>query len=492
MVKLHPTKGLAASDSFQRVLKLAFDAFNQGRFEETEAICRVLMQIEPKDPQTLFLLGMVLHKTQRDQESIKWLSLAAEIQPGEARIHHGLGCARQSLGDHRRAIESFAKCLELEPDRADVCYSLGNARYAVGEIEAAAALFRRAVELNPQDQASWNNLGKSLLESNRLEESLAAYDRVLAIDPGYALARYGRAIALLTGGRLEEGFREYEVRLQILGTRQYPQPLWKGEPIEGKTLFLHAEQGFGDAIQEVRFVPQARQRAARVILECRPELKRLFAFSACADVVIAYGEAIPPFDCFTSVVSLPGIFGVTQETVPRRMSYLKAPLCEKLPSSTPGNLKVGLVWAGNPGHHNDASRSLRLEAFAPILQTPGVVFYSLQVPVPASDEPYMRALPQFEPLGRQFADFLDTAGVIGQLDLIISVDTAVAHLAGALGKPVWTLLPFAPDWRWFLGRSDTVWYPTMRLFRQSERGRWDPVIQQVAEDLWRLAAGERR
>ena len=465
---------------------------NAGRHDEAEALCRVLLPQNPQDPQLLFLLGMVLHKTGRHEEAVTWLCRAEQAGPPQARVFHGLGCACQSLKDWARAADSFARAIELEPHTGSTHYSLGNACYQLGDLDRAVSSFRKAVELDPRDAMSWNNLGKCLKELNRLEESIAAYDRAVASDPDYALAHYGRAISLLTAGRLQEGFREYEWRWRKLVPRQFPQPAWKGEAAPGKTLFLHAEQGFGDAILAARYVALARERVARVILECRPELKTLFTYSACADVVIAYGEPIPPFDCFTSLISLGGILGVTLETVPRRTPYLKAPRCEDLPPAPAGHLKVGLVWAGNPGHHDDASRSLRLEQLNPILRTPGVTFYSLQVPVPSSDEACLGSFPNVVELGGRFKDFLETSSVVAEMDLVISVDTAVAHLAGALARPVWTLVQYAPDWRWFLDRADTVWYPTMRLFRQARRGEWQPVIECAAESLRGLSAGKAR
>lgn len=471
-------------DSFQQVLKLAFELHNAGRHAEAEAACRILMQINPRDSQLLFLLGMVLQQMGRSHEALQHLEQAAGLQPQSARIFNGLGFVHQSLQDYSRAVENYAKAVDLGLQAADTFYGMGNACYELGDLERAVSLFRKAVELKPQDAASWNNLGKCLKDLNRLEESLRAYDRALATDPDYLLARYGRAVSLLTAGQLEEGFREYNIsRKHRITPRQFSQPAWDGEPIPGKTLFLHAEQGFGDAIQAVRFVLQARERAAKVILECRPELKTLFTHSGCAEVIIAYGEAIPPFDFFAPLLSLPGILGTTLQTIPNQTPYLKTVPGEHLPPVPTGHLKVGLAWAGNPSHYNDAKRSIRLPELAPLLKTRNTTFYNLQMPAPACDETYFRSSSKLVDLGGRIKDFLDTAGVIAELDLVIAVDTAVAHLAGALAKPVWTLISYSPDWRWFMDRPDTPWYPTMRLFRQEQRDQWQSVILQVAEEL---------
>ena len=477
-----------AMDSFQQALKLAFAAHNAGRHADAEALCRTLVQIQPADAQLLFLLGMTLHKTNRDAEAADWLRRAAELQPDSARIFSGLGYACRALGDETAAAKNFARAAELEPHNADHFYGLGIALHKLDDLERAAAAFQKAVELNPRDAASWNNLGKIFKQLNRLDESIAAYNCALEISPGYEIARHGRAISLLTAGRLAEGFREYESRWSKIKPRVFPQPRWHGEPVDGKVVFIHAEQGFGDAIHFARFVPRVRERAARVIFECRPELKSLFTFSGIADEIIAYGEPAPPFDVFASIVSVPGLLGVTEKNIPGRVPYLKAPLGENLPPAETGDLRVGFVWAGSPTHSDDAMRSMPLEMFAPILQTPSVAFYSLQLPVPERDRTFFHALPSVVDLSPRLADFLATANFVAQLDLVIAVDTSVAHLAGALARPVWTLVQSDADWRWFLERPDTAWYPTMRLFRQAQRGQWPPVVVRVAEELRRLAA----
>ena len=468
---------------FDRSLKLAFEMQNAGRGAEAEALCRVLMKIRPQDAQLLFLLGMVLHKAGRDAEAVEWLSLAAQYQPQSARIFNGLGCAYQKLGDHPRAAAAFETALKLEPQSAATEYNLGSTCYKLGQVGKAEALFRGAVEKDPRDSACWNNLGKCLKELNRLDESIKAYDRALEIAPDYALARYGRAVSLLTAGRYPEGFRDYEWRWHLVTPRQFPQPEWTGNPAPSRTLLLHAEQGFGDAMQMVRFIPAARERVGRVILECRPGLEKLFQYSKCADAVIPYGMEIPPFDFRLSLISLPRVLGVTLDTIPNRTPYLQAPPCEWLPQGQLGRLKVGLAWAGNPEHHQDAARSLRLERLAPVLQVPGVAFYNLQQPVPAGDAAFLRQFSAVVRSDLKLADFVDTASVIAEMDLIISVDTAVAHLAGALGKPVWILLQHSPDWRWLLERADSPWYPTAQLFRQAERNEWKTPVLRAAGAL---------
>jgi len=482
----------SSREVFQQASRTAFEFHNAGRHDEAEAACRKLLEQDPRDAQLQFLLGMILQKTGRSSEALKVLEAAAAMHPQSARIFNGLGFVHQNLKNAARAVEFYARAVELGLRAPDTYYSLGNACHQLGEVESAAGWFQKVVALAPQDKASWNNLARCQNDLNRLEESLAAYDRALAIDPQYSLARYGRALSLLAAGKMSEGFCEYnQWRSHGIKPRQFPQPRWQGGPIPGQTLFLHAEQGFGDAIQYARFLPRARQLAARVILECRPELKRFFTCSEIADVVIAYGEEIPPFDYFTSQASLPGILGVVLNTIPNQVPYLKAPTSATRSPVNGERLKVGLAWAGNPSHHNDLARSMRLEELLPLRNVPEAMFCSLQTPVPGRDEPCFRSWTGLVDLSGDFNDFLATAEAVAAMDLVISVDTGIAHLAGALGKPVWTLLPMAPDWRWLLERQDSRWYPTMRLFRQTRRNDWKPVVSRVTEELGQLVKQSR-
>jgi tetratricopeptide (TPR) repeat protein len=473
-------------DDHDRTLNLAFELNNAGRTMEAEALCRVLVQVRPGDVQALFLLGMVLHKERQDEEAVKWLSQATQYRPESAKLFTGLGCAYQSLKDYSRAANAFEEAMKLEGPSAANCYNLGNNCFQLDQIERAAALFRQAVEINPRDFACWNNLGKCLKELNRLDESIEAYNRALNIAPDYGVARYGRAISLLAAGRLTEGCREFEWRWHSLKPRTFPGTAWRGETLPDQTLLLSAEQGFGDAIQMVRFVAAARERVGRVILECRPELAALFQYSKCADTIVPAGTPIPPFDSYLSLISVPHIFGITLDNIPAKVPYLAAPAMDRLPGGASGRLKVGLVWAGSPAHHQDNCRSIPLADFAPILQVPGVAFYSLQKPVPTRDADYLQSQTAIINTSLELPDFLHTASVINELDLVITVDTGVAHLAGALGKPVWMLIQHSADWRWFLDSTTTPWYPTMQLFRQTTRSQWAPPIARVAKALRQL------
>ena len=477
--------------SVNKLLGRAFEAYHAGRIDEAEAICRKLVALAPREGRVCFLLGMSLRRAGRGAEAADWLNRAARLQPRSPEVLNGLGSAYSDLQDYPRAAECFARAIEINPRYADAHYNMGNACQRLRQYDRALVFYQSALELNPADYEAWTNLGNFHKQLNQIEPALAAFERALRIAPDFALAHWNRAIVLLMAGRLREGFQEYEWRWRLSGPifvpRVFSQPAWDGQPIPGKTLFIHAEQGMGDAIQFVRYARLVRPRAGRIILETPAPLKSLFEQAACADVVIALGEAPPPYDWHVPLMSLPLLCQTTLETIPGGAPYLAAPACLDFPAVPAGHLKVGLTWAGNLSSADLADRAVRLEELAPLFEVPGVVFFGLQVPMPAGDEAAARALPNLRNLGPHLSDFRRTAAVIGQMDLIVSVDTAVAHLGGALGKPTWTLLMHSPDWRWLLDRADSPWYPTMRLFRQSERGQWAGPIRRVARELRDLA-----
>ena len=455
-----------------------------------EAVRRLLQASALDTVSALLVLGTTLYQNGKFGESASCLRRAAELQPKSIGALSRLGSAYMACRDYARATECFTRCVELDPGCAQAHYWLGNACRENREHEQAILHYQQALKLDPGNYLPWKNLGSSLRELNQLEQALAAYDRALALHPKSELTRCCRAVALLVAGRLEEGLSEYEWRWgrdgQIAPSRSYPQPVWNGDPLPENTLFIHAEQGYGDMIQFVRFVREARRRVARVILECQAPLQSLFAGSDCADLVIPVDEPPPPFDAYIPIMSLPKVLGIDWATVSTDIPYLAAPLDGNLPAVPPEYLKVGVAWAGNPKHEKDALRSMRLEELAPILQCPGITFFSLQAMIPARDQTCFGSFPNLIDISAVLTDFKSTASIIQQMDLVISVDTAVAHLAGVLGKPTWTFIQHTPDWRWLLDQANTPWYPTMRLFRQQQKAKWEAAISLVAAELARL------
>jgi hypothetical protein len=325
----------------------------------------------------------------------------------------------------------------------------------------------------------------------------------LAIDSHDANARYNRSLILLTEGNYREGFPEYESRFK---TREFPpcpfrQPVWNGSDLTGRTILLHAEQGLGDTIQFIRYAAIVAQRGGRIVLTCHQPLIRLLSTLPSIDELVPLGYPTPNFDVYAPLMSLPGILGTTLETVPAAIPYLTPPAESNVRVISPGSdtakqqtqrskppLKVGIAWSGGHLYKKNQSRSCPLKHFEPLLQLPDIAYYSLQKGIAQTTLAELVWETQIQDLGSQLGDMADTAAAIAQLDLVITVDTSIAHLAGALGKPVWVLLTYLPDWRWMLHREDTPWYPTMRLFRQTQPGDWQGVLDRVSQELFQHSA----
>jgi len=434
-----------------------------------------------------------------------------------AKEVHALGMSLLQAGKIREAAFQFKKALYLAPDFVDASLALGHCLHENGQFEAALENYDRLLKASPDCMAAWNNRGTTLLELCRFEEAaasfsralelapnlhdarvalatcyqamgrvteaLAACDTVLAADAEYAEAHWNRSLLLLLKGEYREGWREYEWRWRKRNftspRRDFPQPLWRGEPIEGRTILIHAEQGFGDTLQFCRYVPLVAAAGARVIFECHPPLAELMK-SLVGDVrVIPMGQPLPDFDLHLPLMSLPLVFGTTVDSIPAATPYLhptkNLPPFRFVPITSGARFKVGLCWAGKG--YPDPRRSCPVELLTPLNELGGITWFSLQVgwkgrmPIEMTDHT------------AQLKDFADTAALIAQLDLVITIDTSVAHLAGAIGKETWIMLPAAPDWRWMLNREDSPWYPSMKLFRQERPLDWGEVIRGIVSTL---------
>ncbi|AFY64842.1 glycosyl transferase family 9 [Geitlerinema sp. PCC 7407] len=432
------------------------------------------------------MLGILAFQEQRPEAALAHYRQAIALDPGYADAHYNLGVALSCHSDLEGAIACYQRVLVLQPRYFAALHNLATAYHQQQQFEEAIAFYEQALQLQPDHAEAHYNLGLAHRQCNNLEAALAHYDRAIALQPDYAEAHWNRALALLLAGRFREGFAEYEWRWRRPGRQpvELPKPPWRGEPLAGKTLLIYADQGFGDAIQFCRFIPQVVAQGAQVILECRPPLIDLLRSLPGITHIVPRGEGIPAsFDYHTSLMSLPHYLGIDLETLPAQVPYLAVPDRPIALAPRPGTrLKVGVAWAGSPTNLNDHNRSCPMAAFRRLFEVTGVTWYSLQKGDRTQD------LAGLSPervinLDDQIQTFADTAAAIAQLDLVITVDTSVAHLAGALGKPVWILLPYSPDWRWLIQRSDSPWYPTARLFRQSSRGQWDSVLETVLAAL---------
>lgn len=478
-----------------------------GRHDVALGLIETAIALRPAIPAYHVSHAAVLSALDRPDDAAASAERALSLRPDDPEALNALGIARLRLGVAEAAAESCARALALRPGYAEAASNLGAAWRAAGRLDEAEAVLREAIRLRPGYAGALANLGLVLEDQKRFDEALACADLAIAAEPQNAVAHGNRAMLLLLLGRIDEGFAEYEWRWRMprfaTPWRDFPQPTWIGDDIPDATLLVHAEQGIGSAIQFVRYVRPAAARCRRLVLECQPPLERLFRRSLVAAEgpvaeVLPKGEALPPFDRHIPLMSLPHRLGTTPSTIPATVPYLRADPEDvdrwkvRLDGIAPRGAvrsRVGLVWAGNRKHENDAKRSMPAAALAPLLAIPDIRFFALQLP---ADPTGIEALePGVVDLAPELRDFADTAAVFAGLDLVISVDTAAAHLAGALARPAWVLLPWIPEWRWQLDRSDSPWYPTVRLFRQRSAGDWAGVVQEVAAALRSAVAASR-
>ena len=401
-----------------------------------------------------------------------------------------MGNAWQRQGKFEEAIACYQQCLTLEPNDALTYNNLGSAFKVINKLEEALACFQQGLILEPNNAGYYNNLAVFWEEQRQYEKGIKYCELALEIDPDYVKSHWNISIMLLRLGNFTRGFEEYEWRWRREQSppRTLPKPLWDGANLEGKTILLQAEQGMGDLIQFIRYVPLIRGRGGHIIVECHPPLVRLLETFVGVEKVVAIGESLPEFDVYIPLLSLPRILGTTLATIPAEIPYIYPleTVSFKLDPPAKSGLKVGLVWAGNPSNQDDRNRSCSLHHFLSLINLPNIAFYSLQKGPKAAEINQISEPVPLQDLSSQLNDFADTAAVIAQLDLVITVDTAVAHLAGAMGKPVWVLLGYNPDWRWMCDREDSPWYPSVRLFRQNSPGNWQEMLARVREALKQL------
>jgi tetratricopeptide (TPR) repeat protein len=500
----------------------------RGRLTEAEDHLRRAISAEPNFAAGHHNLGVALAQQGRPEAAVAALQRALEIQPAYAEAHFNLGNTLAGMGRRDEAIAAYREALRHRPDYPEVLCNLGLILSETGRAGEAAVLLRQAIRLRPDYVEAHNNLGLALGELGRFVESVACFEQALALKPRYAAAHgnlgsafkalqrpdeaaacyemalryepdsasnhWNLALALLQAGGFERGWREYEWRWKRPTTPMRPmrQPAWDGQLLQGRTVLLWCEQGLGDTIQFARFVPQVKAQGGRVVLECPEPLRSLFGSLAGVDELVPEGAAASlTYDCHAPLLSLPLLLHTTLATVPADVPYLHADpgLVERWRQRLASfdGLKVGLAWQGNPHHRWDRWRSVPLSLLAPLAAVPGVQLVNLQQGPGAEQRATLRGRFDVWDPGDELAAlpgaWANVAAMMSCLDLVVSVDTATAHLAGALAVPVWVPLPALSDWRWLLGRDDSPWYPTMRLFRQRDLGDWGPVIAGMAMAL---------
>ncbi|MHC4395198.1 MAG: tetratricopeptide repeat protein [Planctomycetota bacterium] len=493
-----------AVDAYQQAVSLRPDyveAYNnmavalqsQGSYAEAVDKCRQAILFKPNYAEAYHTMGFSLARQGYYNEAIESYSLAIKFKPGFAEAYNHLGLLLNDQCRHAEAAENLAKAIELESHYTEAYNNLAIALKSLGRFDEAVANYERAIRLDPNFAEAYYNLANTLKEQGRCDQAVENYNNAIRLKPDYAQAYWNQSHAFLLNGQFVEGWKGYQWRRnEKLNIITYPHrhymPRWDGSAFVGSRLLVHCEQGLGDSLQFIRYLPMVKERGGTLILEAWKPLHGLLHKLSYIDKLVELSFDIKTdveFDFFISIMDLPVIFETTLETIPNNVPYIfadstKVQYWHDRIAGT--GFKVGVVWAGAPEHGNDGNRSCVLEDFLPLAAIDGLQFYGLQTGPAAAQIKDLHQDIVLPNLAEQFEDFTDTAAVI------ISVDTAVLHLAGAMAKPVWALLPFAPDWRWMLDRQDSPWYPTMKLFRQENWGDWDDVFSRVAEQLRILVA----
>lgn len=451
--------------------------------------CHALLAQDPAGP-GVALLARTLGDAGRSEEAAAAYQSALDLAPLDAALWCDYGELLRGAKREAEAERALRHALEIDRNHTGALNNLGLLLYEADRLCEAEALLERAAVAADAPPQAWANLANLRVAQNRVDEAIALSDRALAAGLDSPEVHFSRAMTLLVAGRLAEGFAAYEhrfgTRLYAGMARQGPGRPWRGEPLEGRRILLWPEQGLGDTLQFVRYARHLAARGAHVVVEVQPPLVRLMAASLPAEVVPPGTGVEADFNC--PLLSLPHRLGIAAAAAPWDGPYLRAPAGGAAAAAVAAlpRPRIGLAWAGNPSHLNDMNRSMPFAALAPVLTVPGASFCALQFG-PAAEQAVQRpAAVAWTDLAPLISDFADTASALAELDLLVTVDTSIAHLAGALGCPAWVLLPFSPDWRWRLAREDTPWYPSLRLLRQRVAHDWAPVVREAASRLARL------
>lgn len=466
---------------------LAIVIQSQGRFDEAIAFYGHCLDIKPDFILAHYNMGIALSETGRYAEAITRFMHALALDPENIKVINNLGLVYHAVGDFDAAIATYRQAIAIQQDFADAYSNLGNSYFDLGDYPEAFKAYQQAVICNPDFDRAYYNLGCYWQKQNQIDTALSMYRRAIALNQDMVEAHWNLSHCLLIQGDFLAGFKEYAWRWRRKETPVVflPKPEWCGEWSPEASLLVYTEQGVGDIIQFIRFLPLIRQRVGKIILACETSLCGLLRSLSGVEIIDRQQVAASPelFDYQVPLLNLPAILEITLSDLPAVVPYLTPDSegvkhYQELFDQVGGSRKVGIVWQGNPSHRNDRNRSCQYEDFSMLHETPGTVFFSLQ------KQGQQSVLTEgVIDLAPHLATFADTAAMIFHLDLVITVDTSVAHLAGAMGKPVWVLLPFVPDWRWMLYREDSPWYPTMRLFRQQRPGDWSGLFAEVRQAL---------
>ena len=474
-----------------------------GRSSEALLCFRHTFALDPRNAAAAFKAGHILHSLEQFEEALFFFDKTVELRPDHVPTLQMRTLTLMGMKRFEEALPNNRRAIEMDPSNADLCNDNGTILHVLQRQEEALFWYERSLQIKPDQPSTLTNKARVLAEFERFDEATAAYERALTLDPNYARAGWNLALLQMLRGNFEAGWRGREARWRIPslaeGYPRFSRPKWLGEEsVAGKTVIVCQDEGLGDAIQFARYVPMLASRGARVVLVVDeplcPLLSRLEGVSLCLPKLP--DTAVPPFDFHVAMDSLPLAFGTTLDNIPAGESYLPPPDADRVRAwenrlGAHERLRVGLVWSGNPKHQNDKNRSVPLRTMSRILDA-DAMFVSLQHKPRPQDADLLRETTEIVDHSSELTDFAQTAALLSCLDLVITVDTSVAHLAAALGRPTWILLPRMPDYRWLLSRDDSPWYPTVRLFRQTEAGGYDSVLDRVRTELMAALGGGRR
>jgi len=508
-------------------LQIALELHQAGNFQQAEPIYRQILKVDPRNPDALHLLGAILLNNKDYNNAINHIKRAISIYPSQnyfvtlanvytcmnnadetvncyknllslypnyVEVYNVLGSLLSESDRTEEAIEYYLKALKIKPDYVEVLYNLGNALLDINEIEAAKNYYNRAIELKPDYDKAYYNLGAAFHFENNLKEAIKYYEKTIELKPDYVEVYYNLSSANLIEKNFEKGWNIYKqnrcLKQEKHGiVKSIIETQWNGESLEGKTIYVYHEQGIGDTIFSARYLPILNSLGAKVIFKPQTGLKKLFSQSNLKAEIIddSVNEGDIYYDTHISAYYLLSILNINTDNIPFQAGYLNADKDNveyyRQKYFDNNKFKVGIVWQGSPNFKNDKRRSVYLEKLYLLADIPNIKLYSLQKGTGIEQLLKLPKNIEITDLGSSFNDFSDTAAAIDNLDLVICVDTAVAHLAGALGKPVWMMIPYSPDWRWFLNTDECVWYKSLKIFRQNERGNWLEVIDRIKKSL---------
>lgn len=474
-------------NSIEEAISQGRDAYKARNFDAAAEAFLNALNFTPDNVPALFGLGNSLLELKRDEEALPPLEKAITFAPGNADISNSIGVALRRLRRYREAIPHLKVAADAYPDQTGILTNLANAYRADHQLAEAAVMYHMALEQDDKFTEAYAGLGTTLRMGGRLQDAKELLDRALSLDPGHADARFSRALLYLEQGNFTFGFADFEQRWQATDFpgRNISGAEWRGDDPKGKTILVHAEQGFGDTIQFARYLPLLAERGARILFYVQPELLPAVTTLQGVSEFIPAGSNVPAYDAYVAVMSLPFHFGTVPATIPKSSPYLSAAgtledELERLVPQSSDQFRIGFTWAGRPNHTNDRHRSCPLSNLGPLLKLPSTACFSLQKDPRDEDGPTLENIVDLSPF---LNDFGTTANILERLDLVVSVDTATAHLAGALGRPVWLMLAHRGEWRWALERDTSPWYPSMRIFRQSEPGNWATLAHTLETEL---------